>query len=65
MRRNWPTWLPHAVAHDDGPIAFRFPRGDGVGIDLPSRGTPLAIGKARLVRDGNRVALLSFGTPAG
>ncbi len=51
-----------AVAHDDGPIAFRFPRGDGVGVELPSRGTPLAIGTARLIQSGNRVALLSFGT---
>jgi 1-deoxy-D-xylulose-5-phosphate synthase len=51
-----------AVAHDDGPIAFRFPRGEGVGIDLPSRGTPLDIGRARLIQSGNRVALLSFGT---
>ncbi|WP_103335245.1 1-deoxy-D-xylulose-5-phosphate synthase [Pseudotabrizicola formosa] len=51
-----------AVAHNDGPIAFRFPRGDGVGVDLPTRGTPLQIGKARLITSGNRVALLSFGT---
>ena len=51
-----------AVAHDDGPIAFRFPRGDGVGVDLPARGSPLEIGKARLITSGNRVALLSFGT---
>ena len=51
-----------AVAHDDGPIAFRFPRGEGVGVELPTRGTPLDIGKARLIQNGNRVALLSFGT---
>jgi 1-deoxy-D-xylulose-5-phosphate synthase len=51
-----------AAAHDDGPIAFRFPRGDGVGVELPSRGTPLQIGRARLIQSGNRVALLSFGT---
>ncbi|MFN4154466.1 MAG: 1-deoxy-D-xylulose-5-phosphate synthase [Paracoccaceae bacterium] len=51
-----------AVGHDDGPIAFRFPRGDGVGIELPPRGMPLEIGKARLIQSGNRVALLSFGT---
>ncbi|MDO9639315.1 MAG: 1-deoxy-D-xylulose-5-phosphate synthase [Pseudotabrizicola sp.] len=51
-----------AVAHNDGPIAFRFPRGDGVGVDLPTRGMPLEIGKARLITSGNRVALLSFGT---
>jgi 1-deoxy-D-xylulose-5-phosphate synthase len=51
-----------AAAHDAGPIAFRYPRGDGVGVDLPERGTPLEIGKGRMIRDGNGVALLSFGT---
>ncbi len=51
-----------AVAHDDGPIAFRYPRGEGVGVDLPERGEVLEIGKGRLIRDGARVALLSFGT---
>ncbi|MFV2051466.1 1-deoxy-D-xylulose-5-phosphate synthase [Aliiroseovarius sp. YM-037] len=51
-----------AVAHDDGPIAFRFPRGEGVGVDLPERGTPLEIGKGRIIQEGGRVALLSFGT---
>jgi len=51
-----------AVAHDDGPIAFRFPRGEGVGVDLPERGTPLEIGKGRMIDQGERVALLSFGT---
>ena len=51
-----------AAAHDDGPIAFRFPRGEGTGVDLPERGIPLEIGKGRIVRHGGRVALLSFGT---
>jgi 1-deoxy-D-xylulose-5-phosphate synthase len=51
-----------AVAHDAGPIAFRFPRGDGVGVDIPTRGIPLEIGKGRIMRVGARVALLSFGT---
>ncbi|PLL14820.1 1-deoxy-D-xylulose-5-phosphate synthase [Tabrizicola sp. TH137] len=51
-----------AAAHDDGPIAFRYPRGDGVGCDLPARGTPLTIGKGRLIREGGRAAILSFGT---
>jgi 1-deoxy-D-xylulose-5-phosphate synthase len=50
-----------AVAHDAGPIAFRFPRGEGVGVDLPVRGVPLAIGKGRIVREGAEVAILSFG----
>jgi 1-deoxy-D-xylulose-5-phosphate synthase len=51
-----------AAAHDEGPIAFRFPRGDGVGVDMPSRGVPLEIGKGRVMREGGRVAILSFGT---
>ncbi len=51
-----------AAAHDDGPIAFRYPRGDGVGVEMPQRGIPLAIGKGRIVREGTRVALLSLGT---
>ena len=50
-----------AVAHDSGPIAFRFPRGSGVGVDLPERGEPLEIGKGRVVKEGGKVALLSFG----
>lgn len=51
-----------AAAHDDGPIAFRFPRGEGVGVDKPERGVPLEIGKGRLISEGSGVALLSFGT---
>ncbi|MEM6310964.1 MAG: 1-deoxy-D-xylulose-5-phosphate synthase, partial [Pseudomonadota bacterium] len=54
-----------AVAYDDGPIAFRYPRGEGVGIDLPDIGTALEIGKGRIVQEGGRVALLSFGTRLG
>ncbi len=50
-----------AVAYDEGPISFRYPRGEGVGIDLPERGTVLDIGKGRIVREGTKVALLSFG----
>ena len=51
-----------AAAHDDGPIAFRYPRGEGVGTDMPERGVPLAIGQGRILREGGRVALLSLGT---
>ncbi|MBA3911056.1 MAG: 1-deoxy-D-xylulose-5-phosphate synthase [Rhodobacter sp.] len=51
-----------AVAHDEGPIAFRFPRGEGVGVEMPARGVPLEIGKGRVLREGSRVAILSFGT---
>ena len=51
-----------AAAHDTGPIAFRFPRGDGVGVEMPERGVPLEIGRGRMIREGKRVAILSFGT---
>ena len=51
-----------AAAYDDGPIAFRYPRGDGVGVELPEAGVPLTIGKGRVLREGTDVALLSFGT---
>ncbi|MCH2248201.1 MAG: 1-deoxy-D-xylulose-5-phosphate synthase [Cognatishimia sp.] len=51
-----------AVAHDEGPIAFRYPRGEGVGVELPERGEVLEIGKGRMIQEGKRVALLSFGT---
>ncbi|WP_075222915.1 1-deoxy-D-xylulose-5-phosphate synthase [Acuticoccus yangtzensis] len=50
-----------AAAYDDGPIAFRYPRGEGVGIELPERGTPLEIGKGRVVREGSTIAILSLG----
>ena len=50
-----------AARHDAGPIAFRYPRGEGVGIDLPERAEPLEIGKGRVVREGTQVAVLSFG----
>ena len=51
-----------AAAYDDGPIAFRFPRGEGVGVEIPERGIPLEIGKGRMIRQGKGVAVLSFGT---
>lgn len=51
-----------AAAHDDGPIAFRFPRGEGVGVVIPTDAQPLEIGKGRILREGSSVALLSFGT---
>ena len=58
--------LMHMVAtcaiHDEGPIAVRYPRGEGTGIALPERGTPIPIGKARLMREGSAVAILSLGT---
>jgi 1-deoxy-D-xylulose-5-phosphate synthase len=49
------------AAHDSGPIALRYPRGDGVGVEIPERGVPLPIGKGRVLRAGTRVAILSLG----
>lgn len=51
-----------AAALDDRPSAFRFPRGEGTGVDLPERPEPLEIGRGRIVAEGARVAILSFGT---
>jgi len=51
-----------AAAYDAGPIALRYSRGEGVGLELPKRGEVLAIGRGRMVREGTRVALLSLGT---
>ncbi len=51
-----------AAAHDEGPIAFRFPRGEGVGVDIPADAQVLEIGKGRMIREGSKVAILSFGT---
>ena len=50
-----------AAAYDDGPIALRYPRGEGFGVDLPETATPLEIGKGRIVRKGKDVAILSYG----
>ena len=54
-----------AAAYNDGPIAFRYPRGEGRGVDMPEHGVPLEIGKGRIIAKGGRVALLSFGTRLG
>ncbi|HMM13168.1 MAG TPA: 1-deoxy-D-xylulose-5-phosphate synthase [Parvibaculum sp.] len=51
-----------AVEIDDRPSAFRYPRGEGVGVELPAIGTPLEIGKGRIIREGTKVAILSLGT---
>jgi 1-deoxy-D-xylulose-5-phosphate synthase len=50
-----------AVAIDDRPSAFRYPRGEGVGVEMPERGEALAIGKGRIISEGTKIALLSFG----
>ncbi|MEE9453629.1 MAG: 1-deoxy-D-xylulose-5-phosphate synthase [Paracoccaceae bacterium] len=54
-----------AASINDRPSAFRFPRGEGVGVDLPEVGKPLEIGKGRIIAQGNRVAILSFGARLG
>src|ERR1700689_5455400 len=51
-----------AAAHDSGPIALRYPRGEGVGVEMPERGEILPIGKGRILRQGSRIAILSLGT---
>jgi len=61
--------LVHMVATsraiDDGPSAFRYPRGEGRGVDMPEFGVPLEIGKGRILREGSSVAILSFGGRLG
>jgi 1-deoxy-D-xylulose-5-phosphate synthase len=58
--------LMHIVATaaeiDDRPSAFRYPRGEGIGQELPERGTPLPLGKGRILKEGTKVAILNFGT---
>jgi 1-deoxy-D-xylulose-5-phosphate synthase len=51
-----------AAAIDDRPSAFRYPRGEGVGVEIPELAEPFEIGKGRIVREGATVAILSFGT---
>jgi len=50
------------VAINDRPSALRYPRGEGVGIEMPAEGVPLEIGKGRIVRQGSKIAILSLGT---
>ena len=54
-----------AVAIDDRPSALRYPRGEGLGVPMPEEGKPLEIGKGRIVQEGHKVALLSFGARLG
>jgi 1-deoxy-D-xylulose-5-phosphate synthase len=51
-----------AAAYDDGPSAFRYPRGEATGVAIPERSLPLNIGKGRILREGSKVAILSLGT---
>ena len=50
-----------AAEYDNGPISFRYPRGNGLGVELPKRGEVLEIGKGRIIQDGSDIAILSFG----
>lgn len=51
-----------AVDYSDGPIAFRYPRGEGVGVDIPENPIAPEIGKGRIIKEGTKIALLSYGT---
>jgi len=60
------THMVHTMAlHDEGPIAVRYPRGNGTGVAIPALPERLAIGKGRMVREGKKVAILSLGTRLG
>ena len=54
-----------AAEYDDGPIAFRYPRGAGTGVEIPEKLEKLEIGKGRIVKEGSKVAILSLGTRLG
>ncbi|MDH5188436.1 MAG: 1-deoxy-D-xylulose-5-phosphate synthase [Rhodospirillaceae bacterium] len=51
-----------AAAFDEGPIAFRYPRGEGIGVELPAKGTPLEIGRGRIMAEGTTIGIISIGT---
>ena len=53
------------AAYDEAPSALRYPRGEGVGVELPTSGTPLEIGKGRVIREGTKIAILSYGARLG
>jgi 1-deoxy-D-xylulose-5-phosphate synthase len=57
--------LRTALLYDDGPIALRYPRGEGVGVPLPQRPDAIEIGTGEILREGERVALLGYGTGVG
>nr|WP_306266868.1 1-deoxy-D-xylulose-5-phosphate synthase [Pararhizobium sp. IMCC3301] len=54
-----------AAAYDEGPISFRYPRGEGLGVELPERGRILQIGQGRILQEGGKIAILSFGGRLG
>jgi len=55
----------HTALQHDGPAAIRYPRGEGVGVELPDQPQPLAIGTGEILREGERVAILGYGTGVG
>jgi 1-deoxy-D-xylulose-5-phosphate synthase len=57
--------LRTALVHDDGPVALRYPRGEAVGVPLPAAPEPIEIGSGEILREGDRVALLGYGTGVG
>ncbi len=57
--------LRTALLHDDGPVALRYPRGEGIGVPLPAEPRPIEIGTGEILREGDRVALLGYGTGVG
>ncbi len=57
--------LRTALNHDDGPIALRYPRGEGVGVELPAKPVPIEIGTGEILREGERIALLGYGSGVG
>jgi 1-deoxy-D-xylulose-5-phosphate synthase len=57
-----PRMLRTALSYDDGPIALRYPRGEGVGVAMPSKVTPIEIGRGEVLREGHRVALVGYGS---
>jgi 1-deoxy-D-xylulose-5-phosphate synthase len=54
--------LRTAVTYDDGPIALRYPRGEGVGVPMPRTVTPIEIGRGEILREGDRVAIVGYGS---
>ena len=61
MRASWRTWSGPPWPSTTAPCAFRYPRGAGFGVPVPERGEILSIGKGRILREGNAVAILSYG----
>src|SRR6476659_11403794 len=57
--------LHTALRHDDGPVAIRYPRGEGVGVELPAQPVAIQIGTGEILREGQRVAILGYGTGVG